>query len=506
MSDSERRLSAGHLLLELLWVALVVLAPALGAWTASSLAAYLNGPVWLAVAAGLLLFPVLPLGWEAWAASRRRKQKVETTRWLNLWDRLALRTLAINLLFLVALVVRFPAATFTALSTRGDWFLEGRSSDGVDQLRSDLFAAAQRLEWVYRLVRPNPYEEQIEPGQDDQPPPENPVAQDTRSEETPPPPPPEPPRPSGPVAAEGEPEPGARRDDGTPVWPLPAALHPLIAAIPPEAEHTVEDVARYIAQGESDPWMRVKALHDYVADRIAYDVDAYKRREFGDQAAATVLLRRRAVCAGYANLLAALGKVTGDDIRVVTGDARTDGSDLTGEGHAWNAARIGDAWVLIDATWDAGNVTESGFEKQYDTDYLFAPPEIQGVTHFPEDPRWQLREPALTRGEFFRQPVLRPRFFAEGFSLVSPDRSQVTVEGAAEVVLSNRRGRYLLAKTTREGVDGETECQVSYDRQDARVRCDLAEEGSYRLRLYSNRQQYGRFQGLAELFVQNRAD
>lgn len=499
-------MGAGHLLLELVWVALVVLAPALGVWTASSLAAYRNGPIWLAAASGLLLFPVLPLGWEAWAASRRRKKQRETTRWLNVWDRLALRTLAVNLLFLGALLVRFPAATFAALSTRGDWFLEGRGGEGVDRLRSDLFAAAQGLEWVYRLVRPNPYERQIDPTQQEQPAPENPVAQDTRTDEPPPPAPEPPARPEGPVAIEGEPPAGARREDGTPIWPLPATLHPLIGSLPETAERSVEEVARYIAERESDPWMRVKALHDYVADRIAYDVDAYRRREFGDQDAPTVLRRRRAVCAGYANLLAALGQSSGDDIRVVVGDARLDGSDLTGEGHAWNAARIGGAWVLIDATWDAGNVTEGGFEKEYDTDYLFAPPEIQGVTHFPEDPRWQLREPALTRGEFFRQPVLRPRFFAEGFSLVSPDRSQVTVAGAAEVVLTNRRGRYLLAKTTREGADGEAECQVSYDRQDARVRCQLAEEGSYRLRLYSNREQYGRFQGLAEIFVQNRAD
>src|SRR4029450_4661324 len=116
---------------------------------------------------------------------------------------------------------------------------------------------------------------------------------------------------------------------------------------------------------------------DYVADRIAYDTDAYRRREFGNQDAPTVFQRRTGVCAGYANLLAALGKVTGDDIRVVTGDARTDGSDLTGEGHAWNVVRVGERWALVDATWDSGNLTESGFEKEYDTDYLFAPPEIQ---------------------------------------------------------------------------------------------------------------------------------
>jgi hypothetical protein len=198
--------------------------------------------------------------------------------------------------------------------------------------------------------------------------------------------------------------------------------------------------------------------------------------------------------------------VTGDEIRVVAGDARTDGADLTGEGHAWNAARIGDAWVLIDATWDAGSVSDEGFTKEYGTDYLFAPPEIQGVTHFPDEPRWQLREPALTRGEFFRQPVLRPRFYADGLTLLSPDRSQVTVAGAAEVALQNPRGRYLLAKTQRDGAGDEVPCLVSYDRQDARIRCDLAQEGSYRLRLYANREEYGRYRWLGELFVQNRAD
>jgi hypothetical protein len=33
----------------------------LGIWLATSLAAYLNGPFWLPLAAGLLFFPVLPL-------------------------------------------------------------------------------------------------------------------------------------------------------------------------------------------------------------------------------------------------------------------------------------------------------------------------------------------------------------------------------------------------------------------------------------------------------------
>lgn len=76
-------------------------------------------------------------------------------------------------------------------------------------------------------------------------------------------------------------------------------------------------------------------------------------------------------------------------IVVVGGDARNDGGDVTGEGHAWNAARIGGHWVLLDATWDAGNVKGDRFEKDYGTEYLFAPPQVQGVTHFPDVGRQQ---------------------------------------------------------------------------------------------------------------------
>src|SRR6185503_7652354 len=122
-----------------------------------------------------------------------------------------------------------------------------------------------------------------------------------------------------------------------------------------------------------------------VADRVVYDVASYRRHEYPPQDAATVFRTRLSVCAGYANLLAALGEAAGETIVVVGGDARTDGGDLTGEGHAWNAARIGGRWVLLDATWDAGILRDDRFVKQYRTDYLFAPPGVQGVTHFPEE-------------------------------------------------------------------------------------------------------------------------
>src|SRR5580700_7534558 len=51
----------------------MVLAPLLGVWIASSLAAYLNARTWVPLVAGLALFPGLPLAWEAWAGYRRAR-------------------------------------------------------------------------------------------------------------------------------------------------------------------------------------------------------------------------------------------------------------------------------------------------------------------------------------------------------------------------------------------------------------------------------------------------
>jgi len=291
--------------------------------------------------------------------------------------------------------------------------------------------------------------------------------------------------------------------DGVPLWPQPAQLHPLVARLPAEAEQSIAGVARYIADHESQHWLRIKALHDYVADRVAYDAEAYRKGEYPPQDAESVFRGRRSVCAGYANLLAALGEAAGEEIVVIGGDARLQGGDLTGEGHAWNAARIDGRWTLLDATWDAGHLSEGRFVKQYGTDYLFTPPEVQGVTHFPDEARWQLRQPPLDRGEFFRQPMMRARFYAEGLELLAPDRPQLRVEEWLEVSIRNPRGRYFLGRY--EGRDGGSgqDCEVE-DGGSVAIRCRFGEEGTYRVLIFSGPRRYGTFQGIGEIEVQSR--
>ena len=491
-----------RVILDGLWLLLVLVVTGAGMWLSSSLAAYLNGPVWLAAGLGVLAFPVLPLLWEARAAMKRARHRSPRSPFFTVWDRIVLRTLAVNLLIVCVLLARWPTVAFAALATRGDWFLEGRHSQEARAARVVLFRTAGGLEWLYRATHHNPNDAYLARTKtpEGEPSPEPvpvPIA-DTAA------------RPSRPsvdggasptppvdVAADA-PDTPQRIADGTPVWPLPAEIHAAVASLPASAESSIASVARYIVQQEPDPWMRVKALHDYVADRVSYDVEAYRSKTYPPQDAETVFRTRRSVCAGYANLLAAMGTAAGDEIVVVGGDSRTNGRELTGEGHAWNAARIGGRWTLLDATWDAGAVTEGRFVKRYSTEFLFTPPEIQGLSHFPDEDRWQLRHPTLSRGEFLRQPLMRPRFYAEGFTLVSPDRPQVTVDRVLEASLRNPRHRYVMARYERRDGGVRADCDVEQG-PSVSVRCALPDEGTYRVVLLSNREEYGTYQWIGEI-------
>jgi hypothetical protein len=498
-------------LVSLAGTTIVILTPAVGVWVASSLAAYRSAPVWAPVAAGVLLFPTLPLGWEVWAGRRRARRAARALAagrqprraWLTFGDRFILRTLALNLLFLGVLLALRPEQAFAALSTRGDWVLDGHHGEMAKRARRGLFVAADRLEWLYRAAHDNPYRRYgDDPGPAPSPSPAPPPrAADADAGAAPAvatapdagaAPAPEAPREPAPASAGTE-----------PAWPLPATLHPLLASLPAAVETDPAAVGRYLREQEPDPYGRLKALHDYVADRIVYDVEAYRTRRLPPQDAATVFRTRRAVCAGYAKLLEALGRAAGIEIVYVTGDARSRAAGLSGEGHAWNAARLDGRWYLVDATWDAGSLDGARFVREYRTDYLMTPPEIFGVDHFPDRPGWQLRPTPLTRGEFLRQPALTPRFYALGLELVEPTRSQTDVRGAFDVRLRNRRGYFLLATANQLDAAGAGQrCEVT-NGLDVRIRCQLAAPGPHRVLLFGNAQRYGTFAQLGQLEVNN---
>jgi len=209
-----------------------------------------------------------------------------------------------------------------------------------------------------------------------------------------------------------------------------------VATVPEEIRQTIftqpdtaaEPLVRHLVAGVSDDFLKVKILHDWIADNIDYDIDTYLAGGTPESSWQATLTRRKAFCQGYADLLQQFCKLASVPCETVSGYGRGYGfsvgqQETLGRGnHAWNAVMIDKKWRLVDVTWDAGNIEGRAYRKQYNTAYLFADPQGFVYTHFPEDARWQLLDRPLSAEEFKALPFLEGRFFSQGLRLSTPLR------------------------------------------------------------------------------------
>lgn len=499
-----------------LWVLTLAAITLLGVWLASSLVAFAGGPPALALVGGVLLFPILPVWWEKRATDafhaqlRRATRLLPKKRALTAPTRIALRTVFLNLLFIAALLLAWPKVAFAALATNGDWFIAEEHGPWAERTRTVLVASASGLEWLHSAANDNPYrtkEDEAQPVPEDVKPMEvttrfgsgarwrHPDEPPPVKPDDPPAKPDEPQLPSDPgvIDTPDQPdEPPEPPDDGPwdvggTHWPWKEEVHPVVAGMTAGDETSLEAVARFIAARVTDPFERVKALHDWVVTRLHYDEDSVtgKRKP---QDAQSVFNNRMGVCEGYARLLVAMGKVTGDRIVYVTGDVREDTGELVPVGHAWNAVEIKGAWYLMDATWDDPTTTGDPSRQTYQTDYLFIPPQFMGLNHFPDDARWQLRQVALSRADFLRQPLGTPALAKERLTLVAPLRPLVDVDDTFELKLENPARAFVMVQL------GDKRCGP-IDDADFNLKCGVP-SGATEAQVFVGRQRFGSFEEL----------
>ncbi len=530
---------------------LVLVLPLLGAWVASTLLIDHGASQRWAAAAGLALCLGLPLAWEVLSLPQRQPGGARPKRWLRLRTRLLLRTWALNLVFLTAALLISPRGVFTALSTRGDWMLPVTGGPHVEVARRMLFAAADGVEWAYVLATDNPYRDQLiaiaprpplprvplqpalpkpsalQPPSPVPPPPTDTAQKDPlrdsdadvvltwKTEPHPSEPDPVPsPVHVQPKAAEGQvvstkwqgvapkapPESG--KTGGAASYPLPAQLHPRVTSVPRELETDLVSVAKYLVEGERDPFQRIKVLHDYVADRVVYDAVAYRTHKIPPQPPEDVFQKRMGVCAGYANLFAAMGKAAGEDIVTISGEAIKPSGEKQLESHAWNAVSIEGKWYLVDVTWDAGYVSGDVFSRAYTTKYLFIPPQEFLRDHLPEEPGWQLLDAPLARGEVLRQalghaeapstpgprtePSADEKPEWQGISILQPSRPRAEVRGRFNVELDNPKGLPAQVSILNTQDGSQEPCSPQYG--GASYACTVMSRGLYRIQVFAGPQ------------------
>ncbi|MDQ0176973.1 transglutaminase-like domain-containing protein [Bacillus chungangensis] len=128
---------------------------------------------------------------------------------------------------------------------------------------------------------------------------------------------------------------------------------------------------------------KAKAIYEYTAKNIAYNVTKYKNDEFSwDDSALKTLELKSGVCQDYAYLAIALLRASEMEARYVAGYA---GTGFNRDRHAWVETKVDGEWLIMDPTWGAGYTDGDVFVAYYSEKYFDPNPAEFNKTHSRSD-------------------------------------------------------------------------------------------------------------------------
>ena len=208
----------------------------------------------------------------------------------------------------------------------------------------------------------------------------------------------------------------------------------------------------------SEQFFKARAIFKWITDNIRYDYKYFNKYNYKGKEPKTfkckddkqceakrivweikyidkVLLKKKAVCQGYAMLFKKMCDIAGLKSEFITGYIRTEPYQVGTPGildHAWNAVWIDSSYYLLDATWAAGGCgkTDEGellfFQKNYNNYYWLTSAEKFARNHYPQNNKWTLL-PSYTKDSFATNPYYLPSEI-QNIKLITPASGIVTAK------------------------------------------------------------------------------
>ncbi|WP_221569148.1 transglutaminase domain-containing protein [Alkalihalobacillus sp. TS-13] len=143
----------------------------------------------------------------------------------------------------------------------------------------------------------------------------------------------------------------------------------------------IESLAGELTNGKTEEREKAKAVYEYVAKNVTYDVDKLNNESFEfDDSALKTLNEKTGVCEDYSYLTIALLRASGMEARMVTGRAT-----FSFARHAWVETKVDGKWLLMDPTWGSGYLKDDKFVKEYTDKYFDQDPKEFDKDHSRED-------------------------------------------------------------------------------------------------------------------------
>ncbi len=222
---------------------------------------------------------------------------------------------------------------------------------------------------------------------------------------------------------------------------------------------SIEELAKRIDYDFETDIEKVRAIFTWISLNIQYELknpyeidvpktyfvfneDDFKRRLKKEQAikAQKTFKTKRGVCDGYALLFQKVCDLLNIQNELIYGYVRSSYNRIgyvpKNKNHVWNAVKIHNKWIFMDATWAAGYVNSGIWHSKLNTTYFNIDKETLRLTHFPAETFWLTYLNQKPLKEFCYQPIITKTFVASKASLEYPNQGIIKVEKNGSIKLN----------------------------------------------------------------------
>ena len=173
---------------------------------------------------------------------------------------------------------------------------------------------------------------------------------------------------------------------------------------PMNVSETHYDYSTFAEQLTSDcegDYQKIRAIYEWICQTIEYD------NTLSIHTADSCVDTRRGVCQAYCELFYRLAEAVDVNVEIISGKSKNKDGDIVDTGHAWLFAYTRENHgILLDPTWGSGTSDGICFTRSDDPwDWFDVSPEWMILSHFPDDPSYQLLDDPLSLEEFASLPT-----------------------------------------------------------------------------------------------------
>jgi hypothetical protein len=248
--------------------------------------------------------------------------------------------------------------------------------------------------------------------------------------------------------------------DDTAIYYRTGVMDSISGAVPLDIKNGIKSeptiylpkLVAFLVKNTDNPFLKLKRIHDWITDNIAYDTDLFLGlNPNGSRDAYELLKINRTTCGGFSSLFKEMAMIAGIETIKVPGYAKSYSRVSTGEiaNHVWNASKINDKWYIIDCQARRGyKHGEFSEKRKYSDRKLFLKPEIKLVSNLPYNEDQQFIDNPISFETYRNSPRITSYFV--GFNIQFVTDIKQLIKEKKEV----REGGKL--QTLYDGIDNET--------------------------------------------------